>query len=115
MGWRSPGTVQYFLNRLTGKGAIELVHGDSTDRDPRGTPPAAGDIPILGRIAANSEPLADENVEDTVSASTATALFRIRTDFLLRGPDDSCPWQDRESTRATSSPSRRRPMPGTVV
>ena len=89
MGWESLGTVQYFLNRLTSKGAIELVHGDPADRGPGGSPSAVGDIPILGRIAADSELFADENVEDTVSASTAIALFRIRTDFLLRVPDDS--------------------------
>ena len=93
MGWQSLGTVQYFLNRLASKGAIELVHGDSPDRRPRRSPSATGDIPILGRIAADSELLADENmnmnIEDTVSASTAFALFRIQTDYLLRGPDDS--------------------------
>ncbi|MCY4430645.1 MAG: hypothetical protein OXC11_09665, partial [Rhodospirillales bacterium] len=67
MGWQSLGTVQYFLNRLASKGAIELVHGDSPDRRPRRSPSATGDIPILGRIAADSELLADENmnIEDT--------------------------------------------------
>ena len=91
MGRQSLGTVQYFLNRLASKGAIELVHGDSPDRQPRRSPSAIGDIPILGRIAADSELLADENmnIEDTVSASTAFALFRIQTDYLLRVPDDS--------------------------
>lgn len=89
MGWQSLGTVQYFLNRLASKGAIELVHGDSAGRGPGRSPSATSDIPILGRIAADSELLADENIEDTVSASTAVALFRIRTDFLLRVPDDS--------------------------
>ncbi len=89
MGWESLGTVQYFLNRLTSKGAIEIVHGESRRVGLASPVSGADDIPIIGRIVPDADLLAEENIEDSVSASTATALFRTRTDFLLRVRDES--------------------------
>ena len=89
MGWESLGTVQYFLNRLTSKGAIEIVHGESKGVGLASPVSGTDDIPIIGRMVPDADLLAEENIEDTVSASTAAALFRTRTDFLLRVQDDS--------------------------
>lgn len=89
MGWESLGTVQYFLNRLTSKGAIEIVHGESRGVGLASPVSGTDDIPIIGRLVPDADLLAEENIEDTVSKSTAAALFRTRTDFLLRVQDDS--------------------------
>ena len=89
MGWKSLSTVQHYLNRLRQKGAIHFLRGAA--RSIRVLAPArpADRIPIIGRIAAGSPLLSDENIENTVPADAVVPLFRARPDFFLRVQGES--------------------------
>ena len=83
LGFKSPNAAEEHLRALARKGAIELVAGASRGiRLPgagRSLPPG---LPVVGRVAAGSPLLAEENVED--HWAVAPELFRPKADYLLR-------------------------------
>ena len=89
MGWKSLSTVQHYLNRLRKKGSIHFVRGAARSIRLLAPVRAADRIPIVGRIAAGSPLLSDENIENTVPADAVVPLFRTRPDFFLRVQGES--------------------------
>ncbi|MBI2969617.1 MAG: transcriptional repressor LexA [Gammaproteobacteria bacterium] len=79
LGFRSPNAAESHLRALERKGAIELLAGAS--RGIRLLLEEQG-LPLVGRVAAGSPILAEENIEDHVKVDRS--LFRPRADFLLR-------------------------------
>ncbi len=87
-GFRSPNAAESHLRALDGKGVIQLERGRS--RGISLTPlagahlpePPRMELPLVGRVAAGSPVLAQENVEDALRVDPA--LFRPRPHYLLR-------------------------------
>jgi repressor LexA len=79
LGFRSPNAAEEHLRALARKGAIELLPGAS-----RGIrlPEEEDGLPVVGRVAAGSPILAQEQIEDHYKLDPA--LFRPRADYLLR-------------------------------
>ena len=76
--FRSPNAAEDHLRALARKGAIELIAGAS-----RGIRlPAGLGLPLIGRVAAGSPLLAEENVQGHFRIDPA--LFRPRADYLLK-------------------------------
>ncbi len=76
-GFSSPNAAEQHLKGLAKKGALELVPGTS-----RGIRLAGGGgVPLVGRVAAGSPILAQENIERHVQVDAA--LFSPRADYLL--------------------------------
>lgn len=87
-GFRSPNAAESHLRALDGKGVIQLERGRSrgitlTTLAAASLPGARRtDLPLVGRVAAGSPVLAQENIEDTLRLDPA--LFRPRPHYLLR-------------------------------
>ena len=85
-GFRSATAARNHLLALARKGVIE--HVDSASRGIRvrqPDPQAAGyqhELPLVGRVAAGSPLLAEENIESRLAVDPA--LFRPRADYLLK-------------------------------
>lgn len=79
LGFRSPNAAESHLRALEKKGAMELLPGAS--RGIRLVMTEEG-LPLVGRVAAGSPILAEENIEDYVKVDHS--LFRPRADFLLK-------------------------------
>lgn len=79
LGFRSPNASEEHLRTLARKGAIELLPGAS-----RGIrlKVATGGVPLVGRVAAGSPILAEQNVEARYQVDPG--LFRPRAHYLLR-------------------------------
>lgn len=83
LGFRSPNAAEEHLRALARKGALELLPGASRGIRLLGEKaPATAGLPVVGRVAAGSPILAQENVEDRYEISGE--LFRPRADYLLR-------------------------------
>ncbi len=83
LGFRSANAAEQHLRALARKRAIELLPGASrgirlTEREER----RLGGVPVVGRVAAGSPILAEENIEDYCRIDPG--LFRPRADYLLR-------------------------------
>lgn len=88
LGFRSANAAEEHVRALARKGTIELLPGAS-----RGirlaslaAAPAQG-IPVVGRVAAGSPILAEENIEERYRIDPG--LFHPRADYLLRVVGDS--------------------------
>jgi len=87
-GFRSPNAAESHLKALDGKGVIQLERGRS--RGISLTPLAFANLPggqrtalpLVGRVAAGSPVLAQENIEDECRLDPA--LFSPRPHYLLR-------------------------------
>jgi repressor LexA len=87
MGFRSVNAAEQHLRALEKKGVIEISSGASRGirvRDPR---PAGRlgrllELPVIGRVAAGSPMLAEENVQGRYQLDPN--LFTPRADYLLR-------------------------------
>jgi repressor LexA len=85
-GFRSATAARNHLLALARKGAIE--HTDSASRGIRvrqADPAAAGyqaELPLVGRVAAGSPIMSEENIESQVRVDPA--LFKPRADYLLK-------------------------------
>jgi repressor LexA len=85
-GFRSATAARNHLLALARKGAIE--HIDSASRGIRvkqADPHAAGyqaELPLIGRVAAGSPIMSEENVDSHVRVDPA--LFKPRADYLLK-------------------------------
>jgi repressor LexA len=81
MGFSSPNAAETHLRALERKGVIEMTSGAS--RGIRLTRPAApSTLPVIGRVAAGSPMLAEQNVEQQCRVDPA--LFDPPADYLLR-------------------------------
>jgi repressor LexA len=87
LGFSSHSSAQACVESLVKKGVLErspqhrglrLPAGDSGFRGFA----AANDLPLIGRVAAGSPILAEENIESQLEVDPA--LFRPRADYLLR-------------------------------
>lgn len=97
LGLKNRQGIDQHLRALAGKGVIELIPGISRGIRLRDAPERAAEsgfsgasetsLPLLGRVAAGTPILAEENIEDYVSVDPA--LFRPRASFLLRVRGDS--------------------------
>jgi repressor LexA len=83
LGFRSPNAAEEHLKALARKGAIEMIPG--TSRGIRLPEPPG--LPVVGRVAAGSPILAQQNIEDHVDMPAG--FFRPRADYLLRVRGDS--------------------------
>lgn len=89
-GFRSPNAAESHLRALAKKGVIELDRGRSrgislTALSVASLPPASRPhraLPLVGRVAAGSPILAEENIEHEYRIDPA--LFRPRPHYLLR-------------------------------
>ena len=87
-GFRSPNAAESHLKALDSKGVIQLERGRSrgitlTALAADSLPDTARDaLPLVGRVAAGSPVLAQENVERDVRLDAA--LFHPRPHYLLR-------------------------------
>ncbi|MDM7456685.1 MAG: transcriptional repressor LexA [Tepidimonas sp.] len=78
LGFRSPNAAEQHLKGLAKKGMLDLVPGTSRGIRLRD---GGGAVPVVGRVAAGSPILAQENIERHVRLDPA--LFSPRADYLL--------------------------------
>ncbi len=77
LGFRSPNAADEHLKAMARKGAIELVPNAA-----RGIRLTQTGLPVVGRVAAGSPILAEEQIETRYQIDPA--LFHPRPDYLLR-------------------------------
>jgi repressor LexA len=86
MGFRSVNAAEQHLRALERKGVLEISSGASRGirLRPRGTARLgrAMELPVVGRVAAGSPMLAEENVQSRIQVDPN--LFSPRADYLLR-------------------------------
>src|SRR5215813_3864155 len=84
MGFRSVNAAEQHLRALEKKGAIEISSGASRGIRVRGGQRAGKllELPVVGRVAAGSPILAEENVQGRYQVDPN--LFTPRADYLLR-------------------------------
>lgn len=84
LGFASANAAEEHLRALARKGAVTLSPGASRGirlaERPAEMPP--GTLPVVGRVAAGTPVLAEENVEDNLPVDPR--LFSPRADYLLR-------------------------------
>jgi repressor LexA len=78
MGFSSPNAAETHLRALERKGVIEMTSGASRGIRLR----QASTLPVIGRVAAGSPVLAEQNVEQRCRVDPA--LFEPAADYLLR-------------------------------
>ena len=78
MGFRSPNAAEEHLRTLERKGVIEMLAGASRGIRLKQDP----GLPLIGRVAAGSPILAEQNVEARLQLDPQ--LFKPRADYLLR-------------------------------
>ncbi|MFN2165857.1 MAG: transcriptional repressor LexA [Anaerolineae bacterium] len=87
-GFRSPNAAESHLKALAQKGVLQLQRGQSrgivlTSLSRASLPAAAHrPLPLVGRVAAGSPVLAEENIEHEYRVDAS--LFSPRPDYLLR-------------------------------
>ncbi|MBI2993372.1 MAG: transcriptional repressor LexA [Gammaproteobacteria bacterium] len=79
LGFRSPNAAESHLRALERKGALQMLAGASRGIRLNMIPEG---LPLIGRVAAGSPVLAEQNIEDHIEVDQS--LFRPRADFLLR-------------------------------
>lgn len=89
LGFKSANAAEEHLQALARKGAIEISPGTSrgirllgAKADTRVPPALLLALPLIGRVAAGSPILAQENLETTYNVDPA--LFSARPDYLLK-------------------------------
>lgn len=83
LGLSSHSSAQDYVEALVRKGALErLPHHRGLRLPHRSRAPAASLLPLVGRVAAGSPILAEENIE--AHHDVDAAMFRPRADYLLR-------------------------------
>lgn len=85
LGFKSPNAAEEHLRALARKGAIEMVPG--TSRGIRLVEQLEMGLPLVGRVAAGSPILAQENIEHRYQLNAS--MFHPRADYLLRVQGDS--------------------------
>ena len=83
LGFRSANAAEEHLKALARKGAIEMIPGTSRGiRIPDMEPAEEEGIPIVGRVAAGSPLLAQENIDDR--CALPADFFSPKADYFLR-------------------------------
>lgn len=81
LGFKSPNAAEEHLKALARKGAIEMVSGASRGiRLPEEE--AEPGVPVVGRVAAGSPILAQEQIEEFIELPSG--LFNPKADYLLQ-------------------------------
>ncbi|HEY4370958.1 MAG TPA: transcriptional repressor LexA [Burkholderiales bacterium] len=85
-GFKSPNAAEEHLRALARKGAIELASGTARGiqlaEQIAGTLQSIIALPLIGRVAAGSPILAEQNVERNVPVDPA--MFSPKADYLLK-------------------------------
>lgn len=81
LGFRSPNAAEEHLKALARKGAIEIIAGASRGIRLPESDTETG-LPVVGRVAAGSPILAQEQIEEFIELPPA--LFSPKADFLLQ-------------------------------
>lgn len=89
LGFRSANAAEEHVKALARKGTIELLPGASRGirLAEQGAAGQARGLPVVGRVAAGSPILAEENIEERYRVDSG--LFRPRADYFLRVTGDS--------------------------
>lgn len=91
LGFKSPNAAEEHLRALARKGAIEMVPGTSRGIRLLGESgllnKSARGLPLIGRVAAGSPLLAEENIENHYQLDAS--MFHPRADYLLRVQGES--------------------------
>jgi repressor LexA len=86
LGFRSPNSAEEHLRALQRKGAIEMLAGSSRGIRIMGEDDASNDeefgLPLIGKVAAGSPMLAQENMVGRYPVSPL--MFQPRADYLLQ-------------------------------
>lgn len=82
MGFSSPNAAETHLRALERKGVIEMTSGASRGIRLTQQSTAPSTLPVIGRVAAGSPMLAEQNVEQHCKVDPA--LFDPPADYLLR-------------------------------
>lgn len=82
MGFSSPNAAETHLRALERKGVIEMTSGASRGIRLTQAPASSSSLPVIGRVAAGSPMLAEQNVEQRCKVDPA--LFDPPADYLLR-------------------------------
>jgi repressor LexA len=86
LGFRSPNAAEEHLRALQRKGAIEMLPGSSRGIRVMGEDDASNDeefgLPLIGKVAAGSPILAQENMVGRYPVSPL--MFQPRADYLLQ-------------------------------
>lgn len=82
MGFSSPNAAETHLRALERKGVIEMTSGASRGIRLTRQPSEPTTLPVIGRVAAGSPMLAEQNVEQQCRVDPA--LFDPPADYLLR-------------------------------
>ena len=82
LGFRSPNAAEEHLRALARKGCIELLPGSSRGIRLKDVLREQLGLPLIGRVAAGSPIMSEENIESHVRVDPA--LFRPRADYLLK-------------------------------
>lgn len=85
LGFKSPNAAEEHLRALARKGAIEMVPG--TSRGIRLVEQLEMGLPLVGRVAAGSPILAEENIENRYKLDAS--MFHPKADYLLRVQGES--------------------------
>lgn len=87
LGFRSANAAEDHIKALARKGTIELLPGASRGIRLAERGAGAGGLPVVGRVAAGSPILAEENIEERYGIDPG--LFHPRADYFLRVVGDS--------------------------
>jgi len=81
-GFKSPNAAEEHLRALQRKGAIDLVPGASRGIQLKDSLREQLGLPLIGRVAAGSPILAEENIEDRYHIDPK--IFQPRAHYLLK-------------------------------
>ena len=82
LGFRSPNAAEEHLRTLARKGVITLLPGASRGIQLKDTLREQMGLPLIGRVAAGSPILAEENIEDHLSIDPT--VFHPQPHYLLK-------------------------------
>lgn len=82
LGFRSPNAAEEHLRALERKGVITLLPGSSRGIQLKDALREQLGLPLIGRVAAGSPILAEENIEDHLSIDPS--IFRPQPHYLLK-------------------------------
>jgi repressor LexA len=82
LGFRSPNAAEEHLRALARKGVIALVPGTSRGIQLKDTMREQIGLPLIGRVAAGSPILAEENIEARLQIDPA--IFQPKPHYLLK-------------------------------
>ena len=82
LGFRSANSAEEHLRALARKGVISLLPGSSRGIQLKDSLREQVGLPLIGRVAAGSPILAEQNIEDHLSIDPS--IFSVRPHYLLK-------------------------------